>query len=612
MRSMPSHPLPRLSAAVAFSGLLLLAVQCGQPHLARADDAKPAPAADKPAAPAPAAPAEKPAPAAEKPAAPAAPAAEQPAAPQKLAEFTRWIIAADVTADGGTILTAGGESLLYRPGDVVIWKADGTRAGDLPGHPTAVWSVKISKDGKLAATAGYDGLVKLWDLPARTLKADLKKHKGWVRSLDFAPDGGTLATAGEDGTVILWNTADGKEKKTVTAHAGPVTSVAFAADGKVLASGGGDKLVKVWNAADGAEKGKLEGHGDTIWSVAFSPDGSKLASAGADRTIRLWTTSDLKPAATLSGHKDWVTSVDFTTDGTRLVSGSLDGAVKLWDVNAKGEQEGPTALKSSVWCVTFTPDAKSIFVATHAGGQLIPTPAAKLLPPPPAPPSPPPAPAPAPAAQASAGFTTLVPTEFKSTAGASGAIAKDGIVMVTGPLGKDLYTLKAALPPGGDLKAIRLEVLPDPSLPTQGPGRAANGNFVVSTFAVKFGPPGSQDAATPVKIASAKADFSQGGFDVAGAIDDKADTGWAIMGGMGKEHVATFELAPEAKVPGGAALLITLDQQYADGTHSVGKFRLAVMQAAPAAATKAEPPKAAAPPKPAEKPAEKPAAPAAT
>ena len=81
----------------------------------------------------------------------------------KIDGFDRWVIAADFTTDGTSLVTAGGESLLYRPGDVVVWKADGSRIGDLSGHPTAVWAVKISKDGKLAATAGYDGLVKLWD-----------------------------------------------------------------------------------------------------------------------------------------------------------------------------------------------------------------------------------------------------------------------------------------------------------------------------------------------------------------------------------------------------------------------------------------------------------------
>ena len=516
---------------------------------------------------------------------PATPAAATPATPPapaaSLSAFGRWVIAADYARDGATLVTAGGESLLYRPGDVVVWKADGSRVGDLTGHPTAVWAVKISKDGKLAATAGYDGLVKLWDLPARTLKHDLKKHKGWARALDFSPDGTKLASAGEDGTVVLWNTADGKEIKTIAAHAGPVTAVGFSPDGGTIATGGGDKLVKLWNSADGAEKGKLEGHSDALWAVAYSPDGSKLATAGADRTIKLWNTSDSKEFATLSGHKDWVTSAGFSPDGTRLVTGSLDGAVKLWDVNAKGEQEGPEATKSSVWCTTFAPDGKMIFVGTHVGGKLVPTPAAKLLPPPPPPPTPPPAPAPAPAAQK---WTTLVPTEFKSMAGATGTIAADGTITVIGTLAKDTYSIKAATPAGVDVKAFKLEALADPTLPSQGPGRSGNGNFVVSTMAVLFGPPGSKDTPTKVKFSGAKADYEQDGFPVAGAIDDNPETGWAISGGTGKDHLATFDIAADVKLPAGAPVSITIDQQYADGMHSLGKFRLSVMQEVPPAA----------------------------
>lgn len=530
--------------------------------------------------------------AADPPAAPAAAPAE-PSAPAplpNLGEFKRWVIAADYSTDGATLVTAGGESLLYRPGDVVVWKADGARVGDLAGHPTAVWAVQVSKDGALAATAGYDGLVKLWDLPAKAAKHDLKKHKGWVRSLAFSPDGTKLATAGEDGTVVLWNTADGKEIKTVAAHAGPVTAVAFSPDGATIATGGGDKLVKLWNAADGAEKGKLEGHGDALWSLAYSPDGSRLASAGADRTIKLWTTSDSKEFATLKGHKDWVTSVAFSADGMRLVSGSLDGAVKLWDVNAKGEQEGPPAEKSSVWCVTFSPDDKNVFIGTHAGGKLMATPVAKLLPPPPPPPPPPAPPAPPPQPTA----TVLVPTEFKSAAGAAGAIAADGFVTVTGNRAKDTYTLTAAVPAGGNVKAITLEAATDPSLPQQGPGRADNGNFVLSTFRASFGPPGSKEAPTPVKFTGAKATHEQADHVAAGTIDDKPETGWAIAGGTGKPQSITFDVAPDTIPPAGGLLVLVLDQQFADGTHTLGKIRLSAIQepvpAAPAAAPAPAPP----------------------
>ena len=531
--------------------------------------------------------------------APAAAPAATPAAPPPpaatLTELSRWVIAADYARDGATLVTAGGESLLYRPGDVIVWKADGSRVGDLVGHPTAVWAVKISKDGTLAATAGYDGLVKLWNLPARTLKSDLQKHKGWVRSLDFSTDGTRLATAGEDGTVVVWDTSNGKELKTIAAHAGPVTSVAFSPDGKTIATGGGDKLVKLWDALAGTEKSKMEGHTDALWVVVYSPDGATLATAGADRTIKLWTSSDAKEFATLAGHKDWVTSAAFSPDGTRLVSGSLDGTVKLWDIKAKGEQQGPEPAKASVWCATFAPDGKTLFVGSHVGGRLIQTPVAKLLPPPPPPPPTPTPPPPAVSPAASEAWAVLVPTQFQSMAKATGAIAADGTVTVTGNLAKDTYTLKAVVPAGVEPKAFRLEALPDASLPAQGPGRAGGGNFVVSHFGVLFGPPGSNETPKAVKFSGAKADFEQGGYGVAGAIDDKPETGWAVSGETGKAHTATFDIAPDVKIPAGGVLAFTLDQQYADGTHTLGKFKLSVMPQTPAA--KPEPPKPE-PPKP--------------
>ena len=498
------------------------------------------------------------------------PPAAAPAA--TLGEFARWVIAGDYTRDGGLLVTAGGESLLYRPGDVVVWNGgDGARIGDLAGHPTAVWAVKVSSDGKLAATAGYDGLVKVWDLAARTSKHDLKKHKGWVRSLDFSPDGAKLATAGEDGTVVVWDTATGAEVKTIAAHAGAVTSVAFSRDGATLASGGGDKLVKLWDVAAGTEKGKLEGHGDVVWTVAYSPDGSKLVSAGADRLVKLWTTSDSKEYATLPGHKDWVTTAAFSPDGTRLVTGSLDGAVKLWDVIAKGEQEGPEPLKSSVWSVAFKPDAATIFAGTHAGPKLLPTPAPKLLPPPPPPPPPP----------AEIGVAVLVPTAFTSAASATATIAADGVVMVTGPLAKDTYTLKAVVPAGGAVKGFRLETLTDPSLPAQGPGRAANGNFVLSTFSIATGTPGTAETPTAITFTAAKADLEQPDYGIAAAIDGNPGTGWAIGTGIGAPHTATFEVAADAPLPAGAPLTITLDQQHPDGTHAIGKFKLSILQDPP-------------------------------
>ena len=493
-----------------------------------------------------------------------------------ISSFSRWVIAADYAVEGPLLVTAGGESLLYRPGDVILWKSDGSRVGELSGHPTAVWAVEVSADGKLAATAGYDGLVKVWDLQSRKLKADLKQHKGWVRSLAFSPDGSQLASAGEDGKVFLWNTKDGKAAMTVAAHKGPVTAVAFSPNGKTFVTGGGDNLVKVWNAADGTAIQTLAGHEDTIWAIAYSPTHSQFVSTAADRTIRVWSADTFKQTAVFTGHKDWVTSAGFNSDGTRLVTASLDGVIKLWDVPKQREQQGLKRQASSVWCVTFAPDNQSIFVGTHSGGRVIPTPVAKLLPLPPKP-----APSPVPQTVSK----PLVLTEFKSLIGATGVIADDGTVRVSGKKGKDIYTLTAVVPQGPVVTAIRLEVLPDKTLPAQGPGRAANGNFVLSEFNAKAISTDKQKTETLVMFTTATADYSQNGWPVANARDQKEDTGWGIAGAIGKSHIATFQTAAQTPIKGGTTLVFTMSQQFPDGEHSIGKFRLFADQKTPVGAS---------------------------
>jgi len=495
---------------------------------------------------------------------------------ETLSSYGRWVIAADYAAGGSLLVTAGGESLLYRPGDVVVWKSDGSRVGELLGHSTAVWAVDVSSDGKLVATAGYDGLVKVWDLQSRKLKVDLKQHKGWVRSLAFSPDGSQLASAGEDGKVCVWNTQDGTATVSVDAHKGSATAVAFSPDGKIFVTGGGDNLVKVWNAADGTAIQTLVGHEDTIWSIAYSPVRPQFVSTGADRTVRVWSAESFKQTGVFTGHKDWVTSASFNSDGTRLVTASLDGVIKLWDVQKQREQQGLKRQPSSVWCVVFKPDDQSIFIGTHSGCQVVPTPVAKLLPLPPEP-------SPKPISQAS--LKPLVPTEFKSLVGATGLISADGTVLVSGTNGKDTYTLTATVPQGPPVTAIRLEVLPDKTLPAQGPGRAANGNFVLSEFNAKALSAGAEKTEKLVMFTNVTADYSQNGWPVANARDQKEDTGWGVAGSVGRSHIATFQTAAETPIQAGTTLVLTMSQQFSDGQHSIGKFRLFVEQGTPSSNT---------------------------
>ncbi len=83
---------------------------------------------------------------------------------------------------------------------------------------------------------------------------------------------------------------------------------------------------------------------------------------------------------------------------------------------------------------------------------------------------------------------------------------------------------------GAAVEAIRLETLPDPKLPSGGPGRSSSSNFVLTDIAITAAPLSNPRAGQPVKISSVKADFSQDKYPIEHAIDADPKTGWGIAG----------------------------------------------------------------------------------
>ena len=145
----------------------------------------------------------------------------------------------------------------------------------------------------------------------------------------------------------------------------------------------------------------------------------------------------------------------------------------------------------------------------------------------------------------------------------------DGSQLATGKTpAKDTYTVTIELP-AQRVSGFRVEVLPDDSLPRKGPGRSAGGNFVLSEIAVRT------DAKLPLH--SPHADHSQGGWPVEAALDGNPETGWGIAPQIGKGHTATFYFARAVDGAKTRKLIVTLDQQYQAGSHSIGRFRIAAL-----------------------------------
>ncbi len=139
----------------------------------------------------------------------------------------------------------------------------------------------------------------------------------------------------------------------------------------------------------------------------------------------------------------------------------------------------------------------------------------------------------------------------------------------------DVYDLEFdTLPP--TTTALRLEVLPDPSLPENGPGRAplfSPGDFLLSEFQAFINSPAKPKDWRPVKFASASHSYAAPKYSAAAALDGKLDTGWSVAGKIGEAHRAVFASASPLKLEPGARLRLSLVQ---NGIHqmTLGRFRL--------------------------------------
>jgi hypothetical protein len=87
-------------------------------------------------------------------------------------------------------------------------------------------------------------------------------------------------------------------------------------------------------------------------------------------------------------------------------------------------------------------------------------------------------------------WQTLSPFEIKAASGTTLAAQPDGSYLAIGNErpDTDTYTLKVQTDLRG-ITALRVEVLPDDSLPAHGPGRAENGNAALTELRVSAGPP---------------------------------------------------------------------------------------------------------------------------
>jgi WD40 repeat protein len=258
--------------------------------------------------------------------------------------------------DGKMLATAGFD------GSARLWNLSGQQLTEFKADRGEVYSVSFSPDGKMLASAGYDGTTRLWHLSGQQL-VQLKGHQGRVYSVSFSPDGKMLATSGDDGTTRLWDLS-GQQLAQLKGHQGGIYSVSFSPDGKMLATSGNDGTTRLWHLS-GQQLVVLQGHQGRVYGVSFSPDGKMLATSGNDGTTRLWHLSG-QQLAQFKGHQGRVYGVSFSPNGKHLATTGSDNIVRLWHLSGQQLAEFK-GYQGWVYSVSFSPDGKMLATSGDHG-----------------------------------------------------------------------------------------------------------------------------------------------------------------------------------------------------------------------------------------------------
>ncbi|CAE7666324.1 RACK1 [Symbiodinium pilosum] len=205
------------------------------------------------------------------------------------------------------------------------------------GHKHQVNGVAWSPDHRIIITASCDRHLKLWNNLGEckyTFHCD-EGHNDWTSAVAF---GDCFAlSAGWDGVVKLWNSKTMKMEWEMKCHTAPVHALALSPEDVFFASGGADRTVLVTSPKDRKVIHGFDVSG-IIRSLDFHPHLQWLAAMIESPGAAVWVfdVENRASVATLTVQDSPAhgLSVAWEPQGQRVFGGFSDGAIHVWRMKA--------------------------------------------------------------------------------------------------------------------------------------------------------------------------------------------------------------------------------------------------------------------------------------
>ncbi len=260
--------------------------------------------------------------------------------------------------DGAHVATAGGDGI------VRLWEVGTGRAVRALKHGGGVNYLEYNRDGSRLVTSSTDRFARVWDTTTGRHVAELR-HDELVLHATLAPDGRHLATVCWDRAARIWDLATGKLVGSPLRQKGHfLWRARFSADGRRLLTTsltGGD--AQLWEPATGRLVGKLANLFGAR-AATFSPDGKRVLVAGNDGVARFWDAVTGQALPLTLRHSLPLTSAAFSPDGRRVVTAGSDGTARVWDAASGAALSPPLPHTSEVEKAGFSPDGQRVLTVS--------------------------------------------------------------------------------------------------------------------------------------------------------------------------------------------------------------------------------------------------------
>jgi len=238
-----------------------------------------------------------------------------------------------ISSDGQYALSASWDKTLR------LWDLNtGKTTRHFIGHTNDVLSVSFSADNRQIVSGSRDKTIKVWNtLGDCKFTITEEGHGEWVSCVRFSPNPSNpvIVSAGWDKLVKVWELSKCKLRTNHYGHTGYINTVTVSPDGSLCASGGKDGTTMLWDLNDSKHLYSLEAK-DEIHALCFSPTRYWLCAATSS-CIMIWdlesksVVEELKPFE--GGKKnDYCLSLAWSADGQTLFGGYTDNNIHVYQV----------------------------------------------------------------------------------------------------------------------------------------------------------------------------------------------------------------------------------------------------------------------------------------